>query len=135
MWHGGNRYFALPKTHAGEPEPAGEGPFGLAPQKVGQKLWDWTGGDHPGVAFYWILATILGIITLAEYWVFTFDWTKTSINLTLFALSGIKFFSVVAFFMHLKFDNKLFAKIFGFGFLLAMFVFLALLALFFKLNG
>ena len=97
----------------------GEGPFGLAPQKVGQKLWDWTGGDHPGVAFYWILAAILGVITLAEYWVFTFDWSKTLINLVLFALSGIKFFSVVAFFMHLKFDSPLFTKFFVTGLVLA----------------
>ena len=47
----------------------------------------------------------------------------------------MKFVLVVAFFMHLRFDNKLFTWIFGAGFVIGVAVFLAILALFFKLNG
>ncbi|MCH8103801.1 MAG: cytochrome C oxidase subunit IV family protein, partial [Chloroflexi bacterium] len=82
-----------------------------------------------------IVSLILGAITLVEYWLFTTDLEKKWINSALFALSSAKFFMVVAFFMHLKFDNKWFAKLFAAGFFLAMATFLSILALTDKLNG
>jgi cytochrome c oxidase subunit 4 len=45
-------------------------------------------------------------------------------------LSICKFVLVVGYFMHLKFDNRLFTYIFGFGLAIALSVVLSLIALF-----
>ncbi len=135
FWDSDDRYFQLPKTYAQEAQPESEGPLGTRPNILAKKWWDFTGGDHPSPLFYVIVGLILGVITLAEYWLFTTDLEKKWINSALFALSSAKFFMVVAFFMHLKFDNKWFAKLFAAGFFLAIGIFLAILALADKLNG
>jgi cytochrome c oxidase subunit 4 len=135
LWHGDHRYLVIPTTYAQEPEPEGEGPFGRAPGTWKQKWWDWTGGDHASVFFYIVVGAILSVITLGEYWIFTTDLQQVWINSSLFALSAIKFFMVVAFFMHLKFDNKWFTYLFTTSFFLAIAIFLAVLALTDKLNG
>lgn len=46
----------------------------------------------------------------------------------LIVLMGIKFFLVASFFMHLRFDNKLFGRFFYFGLVLAVIVYLAALS-------
>ncbi|MCH7733911.1 MAG: cytochrome C oxidase subunit IV family protein [Chloroflexi bacterium] len=135
FWDSDHRYFQLPKTYAEEANPEGEGPLGTKPRPWAKKWWDFTGGDHPSPLFYVIVGLILGVITLLEYWLFTTDLEKVWINASLFALSSAKFFMVVAFFMHLKFDNKWFAKLFAAAFFLAIGIFLATLALADKLNG
>jgi len=135
FWHGDHRYLLIPTTYAQEANPEGEGPFGKAPKTWKTKWWDWTGGDHASVFFYVVVGVILSIMTLAEYWIFTTDLEQVWLNSSLFALSAIKFFMVVAFFMHLKFDNKWFTYLFASGFILAMAIFMSILALTDKLNG
>ncbi|MCH7738851.1 MAG: cytochrome C oxidase subunit IV family protein [Chloroflexi bacterium] len=135
FWDSDHRYFQLPETYSQEAHPKHEGPLGTKAGVLGKKWWDFTGGDHPSPLFYIIVGLILGAITLVEYWLFTTDLEKKWINSALFALSSAKFFMVVAFFMHLKFDNKWFAKLFAAGFFLAMAIFLSILALTDKLNG
>ncbi len=135
FWDSDHKYFQLPKTYAEKTPPESEGPLGTTPGILAKKWWDFTGGDHPSPLFYVIVGLVLGVITLVEYWLFTTDLEKKWINAMLFALSSAKFFMVVAFFMHLKFDNKWFAKLFAAGFFLAIAIFLAILALSDKLNG
>ena len=53
----------------------------------------------------------------------------------LLILSLLKFVMVVAFFMHLRFDNKAFRLDIRRRLHIGVAVFLAILALFFKLNG
>ena len=48
----------------------------------------------------------------------------------LLGLMVIKFWTVVSYFMHLKFDNKLFSRLFYMGLFLAVFVFVAALCTF-----
>jgi len=48
----------------------------------------------------------------------------------LLILMVLKFWTVVSYFMHLKFDNKIFSRLFYSGLFLAMFVFLAALCTF-----
>ena len=48
----------------------------------------------------------------------------------LLGLMVIKFWTVVSYFMHLKFDNKLFSRLFYTGLFLALFVFVAALCTF-----
>ena len=50
-------------------------------------------------------------------------------------LSAVKFFSVVAYYMHLKFDNKLFTGIFVFPALLGVLVIGSMILLFHVLHG
>ena len=46
----------------------------------------------------------------------------------LLVLAAIKFFTVVAYFMHLKFDHPWFRRLFGIGFCLAIFCYVAYLS-------
>ncbi len=135
LWHTDHRYLVIPITYAQEPDPEGEGPFGKASTTWKRKWWDWTGGDHASIMFYIVVGAILSLITLGEYWIFTTNLNQTPLNALLFIMSAVKFFMVVAFFMHLKFDNKWFSYLFAAGFFLAIAIFLSVLALTDKLNG
>lgn len=88
---------------------------------------------HPDNAFYWKVGAVLFIITVVEvalyYLVDPSVHQPTWTEITLYTLSAIKFIGVVAFFMHLKFDSKLFTAFFVGGLILAMSTILAILAL------
>ncbi len=138
FYHRANDWWLLPKTPLSDPEPdpAYEGPLGRTTAIAKQWLTAVTSGDRHATPWYYAwVGVILAIITLAEVWIFTFETLGPWFVPLLLILSLMKFILVVAFFMHLRFDNKLFSWIFGFGFLIGVAVFLALLALFFKLNG
>ena len=136
FYHGGNDWWNLPRTRAQEPHPPYEGPMGEMPSRVMRVLSEITfGGRHATPWFYAWIGVILAIITMAEVWMFTFETLGPWFVPLLLILSLMKFVLVVAFYMHLRFDNKLFTWIFGAGFAIGIAVFLAILALFFKLNG
>jgi mono/diheme cytochrome c family protein/heme/copper-type cytochrome/quinol oxidase subunit 4 len=89
-------------------------------------------GVHGGLKQYGLLAIFLGIITLAEFLIIVpenFRGTSAVIA-PLVILSVIKFFCVVAFFMHLKFENQLLWQIFVAGLVLGLIVALSLVLLF-----
>ena len=81
--------------------------------------------DHPTDGMYVKIAIILGVITGAE--VGTYFWedlfgtapSTTALILTLFPMMIAKFAIVCGYFMHLKFDNKIFRRVFVFGIVLA----------------
>ena len=87
------------------------------------------GHDHPTDASYVKVALILGVITAAE--VGTYFWedlfgsapSTMALILTLFPMMIAKFFIVCGWFMHLRYDNPLFRRIFVFGLILAIFVY------------
>ena len=86
---------------------------------------------HPTDAQYIKIALILGVITAAE--VGTYFWEGAStlgLVLVLFPMMIAKFFIVTGWFMHLKYDNPLYRRVFIFGLLLALVVFLAALTAF-----
>ena len=88
---------------------------------------------HPGPLKYGVIAAILTIITLIEFWAFYIDWLR-DVGLfmpMLFILSAVKFATVVMFYMHLKFDNNSFTRLLITGLFLAMGTMFALLGLFF----
>jgi cytochrome c oxidase subunit 4 len=69
---------------------------------------------HPTWSTYWKVALILTLITVVEVWVYyipAFVATKAFVP-TLLIMSAVKFFIVVAFYMHLKYDHKLFRALF-----------------------
>ncbi|PKB78299.1 MAG: hypothetical protein BZY88_19205 [SAR202 cluster bacterium Io17-Chloro-G9] len=97
-------------------------------------------GHHPTFRQYLLVATVLFVITIVE---FLLIWPRAGIVDSLGAskipllvvLSAIKFAIVIMFYMHLKFDNRLFGTIFLAGLGLGFAVVVAVLVLFFALEG
>lgn len=87
-------------------------------------------GHHPTVRSYITIAIILGVITLIEFGVFYLEFNRLLFILVFIVLSGVKFAIVIMFYMHLKFDDILFSRLFLGGLALAAAALFALLALF-----
>jgi cytochrome c oxidase subunit 4 len=86
--------------------------------------------DHPSELEYVKIAAILAAITGAEVAVYYVKSLKGILVPTLILFSLIKFTMVVMWFMHLRFDSRLFRRLFVTGLGLAMFVFTAVLTTF-----
>lgn len=78
---------------------------------------------------YIYVALILAALTVVEVSTYYVDFGPLFIP-TLLVLMVIKFFIVVSYFMHLKFDNSLFSWMFYAGLFLAIAVYAAALATF-----
>jgi len=91
--------------------------------------------EHPTWSTYWKVATILTAITVLEVWCYYLpSFTSTPYFVpTLLILSALKFAIVVMFYMHLKYDAKLFRALFTGPLLVAIVTIIALLFLFGKL--
>jgi cytochrome c oxidase subunit IV len=87
---------------------------------------------HPGELTYIKVAITLAIITVIEVAIWYVDWMHDNHVLVpaLLVLSAVKFVAVVGFFMHLRFDARLFTYIFASGLAVALSIVLALMALF-----
>lgn len=90
------------------------------------------GHNHPTEWFYVKIAIFLAIITVIEVAIYYIDWFHTTGALvpTLIVLSAVKFYTVVAFFMHLKFDHKLLTFWMVFGLFLGGGIIITLMVLF-----
>ena len=82
---------------------------------------------HPSNFFYIAIAIVLAIITSIEVAVYYVDFLRPLLVPILLILSALKFVMVAAFFMHLKYDSKLFAYFFGGGLTLAAAVVISIL--------
>jgi cytochrome c oxidase subunit 4 len=85
--------------------------------------------DHPGDLLYIQVAIILAVLTAIEVLTYFVDFGVLQTP-TLLVLMVIKFAMVAMFFMHLKFDNKLFSWVFVAGLVLAAGVYAATLLAF-----
>ena len=85
---------------------------------------------HPTPRTYVTIATVLGIITAVEVGIFYIEAIEDVIIPMFFVLSAVKFALVAMFYMHLKFDERIFSVFFVGGLILAAGVILALMALF-----
>ncbi len=90
--------------------------------------------SHPSPSKYLAIAAILAIITAIEVALFYIEAVLPVLVPVLLILSAAKFAMVAMFYMHLKFDEKLFSWFFVGGLVLASFVMVALLTLFGPLN-
>lgn len=86
--------------------------------------------SHPSPSRYVVIALILAVVTGLEVWIVYQDYLHGILVPLLLVLSIGKFAVVVMYFMHLKFDSKLFTIMFVGGLLLTLGVFSALFALF-----
>lgn len=89
--------------------------------------------SHPSAMEYVKVAIALAVITGAEVMVYYQESLRVVIVPILLVLSAAKFSLVALFFMHLKFDSRLFSAIFSGPLLLAFAVLIALLTLFHQL--
>jgi len=85
---------------------------------------------HPGAKEYLAIATILTVLTAIEVAVFYIPAMHPMLVPTLLTLSAVKFALVAMFYMHLKFDSRIFSWLFVVPMMLAAVVILALLKLF-----
>ena len=84
--------------------------------------------NHPGVLEYTQIGLILFVITAIEVGIYYIGLSFNLLVASLLVLSLIKFSLVVAWFMHLRFDSKLFATLFVTGLFTAAIVFTVVLA-------
>jgi cytochrome c oxidase subunit IV len=83
---------------------------------------------HPGVLEYTQIGLILFVITAIEVGIYYIDMSHNLLVTFLIALSALKFSLVVAWFMHLRFDSKLFTTLFLTGLVTAFAVFTVVMA-------
>ena len=90
---------------------------------------------HPGWSTYWKVATILTLITVAEVWAYYVPsiYNSRAFVPMLLIMSAVKFAIVVMFYMHLKYDHKLFRALFTGPLIIAATTIVALMFLFGKL--
>jgi cytochrome c oxidase subunit 4 len=82
---------------------------------------------HPGAKEYAGIAVILTVITAFEVAIFYIPQMHPVLVPSLLTLSALKFSLVVMFYMHLKFDHRLFSWLFVVPMILAAAVILALM--------
>src|SRR4051794_37643691 len=86
-------------------------------------------GDHPADLLYVKVAALLACLTAIEVATYFVDFQGAFVPV-LIGLMTVKFFVVLFFFMHLKFDSKLFRRIFYAGLLFAIGVYTVALTTF-----
>ncbi len=90
---------------------------------------------HPGVGTYVAIGGLLAVLTGIEIALsyteqLGLGFLRPVVTPLLLALALLKFVIVVGFYMHLRFDHRLFTYVFGFGLLIAASVVTALIFLF-----
>jgi cytochrome c oxidase subunit IV len=89
--------------------------------------------QHASVGFYWMIGVTLAVITGIEVAIFYIPAIGAALVPILLVLSAAKFVIVVMFFMHLKFDSKIFTGLFLAGLSLAIFMVSGLIILYYWL--
>ena len=87
-------------------------------------------GAHPTAATYIKVAVTLAVLTAIEFGVFYLEMPNLVLITVFLLLSLVKFALVILFYMHLKFDSRLFSGVFIGGLVLAVAVSIALMAIF-----
>lgn len=91
---------------------------------------------HPNWSTYWKVALILTIITAVEvsaYYIPAWETSWVYVP-SMLAMSAVKFYIVAAYYMHLRYDHKLFRTLFSGPLLLAGLTLIGLMFLFSKLS-
>ncbi len=85
---------------------------------------------HPPVRTYLVIAAVLAVITAVEVSVFYMTQLARFLVPILIVLSAAKFSLVVMFYMHLRFDSRIFTGLFTGALAIAVSIVLVLFALF-----
>ena len=84
---------------------------------------------HPGDLLYIKVAIVLAVLTAIEVATYFIDFRALFVP-ALIGLMLVKFFTVVWYFMHLKFDSRLFRRVFYAGLATAIAIYVATLTAF-----
>ena len=93
--------------------------------------------EHPEWPVYWKVGLFLTLITVGEVWAYyipSFVASKLFVPMLLI-MSAVKFATVVMFYMHLRYDHKLFRALFTGPLLIAMATLMGLMFLFSKISA
>ena len=91
--------------------------------------------EHPTWKQYKWVALILTLITVVEVWVYYTPFKDSPLFVpTLLIMSAVKFAIVVLFYMHLRYDHKLFKALFTGPLIIAICTLTALMFLFGKFS-
>jgi cytochrome c oxidase subunit 4 len=86
---------------------------------------------HPGPRQYVLVAIFLAVVTAGEVALFYMDFIPDGVNTAiLMVLMVVKFATVALWFMHLRFDSKIYRRLFLTGIALALTVFVVVLLTF-----
>ena len=85
---------------------------------------------HPNALKYIQIATVLAVLTAIEVAVYYSKELHPVLVPILLSLSAVKFALVVLFYMHLKFDSRIFSALFTLGLMIAGSIIVALIILF-----
>ncbi len=85
---------------------------------------------HPTAKFYWLIAAFLAVVTAVEIGISYIDVLGPAQAPLLIFLGVVKFVTVVAVFMHLRYDLRGYRTLFLFGLVGALVVFAVVLAVF-----
>lgn len=117
-------------------EPADHGAHGAAASHAGHVNPDHA-HEHPTWSTYWKVGLILTVITALEVWAYYIPSLVASSFFVplLLIMSAAKFAIVVLFYMHLKYDHRLFRALFTGPLIIAMSTLIALLFLLAKFHA
>ena len=85
---------------------------------------------HPSPKFYWLIAAFLAVVTAVEIGISYIDVLGPAQAPLLISFGVVKFVTVVAVFMHLRYDLRGYRTLFLFGLIGALVVFAVVLAVF-----
>jgi cytochrome c oxidase subunit IV len=86
--------------------------------------------EHPGPAIYVVIAVFLTLLTVMELTVFYVQSLQPLLVPLLIVLAIAKFILVAGFYMHLRYDHRLFSIFFVFPLILGVMIAVSLLMLF-----
>lgn len=81
--------------------------------------------NHPTMRTFVNIGLVLAVITAIEFGIVYLEGMRAAVVAVLFILSLWKFYLVVAYFMHLKFDGKILSGVFAVGAILATLILIA----------
>jgi cytochrome c oxidase subunit IV len=85
------------------------------------------GHAHPSDGRYILIALFLAVMTAIEVGLYYVEISNSVMIPTLMVLMVVKFGTVAAYFMHLRFDSRMFRRMFAAGLILAILVYMAFL--------
>jgi cytochrome c oxidase subunit 4 len=90
---------------------------------------------HPTPQKYVMIAVLLAVATAMEVFLYYLELPRTLLIVLLLFFAVVKFGLVVLYFMHLKFDSRLFRRLFFTGLILAIIVYAVVLITFGVFGG
>lgn len=106
----------------------------LLPETTEEQLHDGSDVHEVNDRQYIVIALLLAVLTAAEVAATEIDLGAALVP-ALLVMMAIKFFTVVSYFMHLKFDNRLFKVCFYLGLAMAVLLYVAVLGTFHFFTG